>query len=163
MTRPRKALFLLDQDFPNPSIPDLPDIDLRPLRDVHPDLIRDHEDWEVLREIRRRGVADGLITLDAGMLNQAKEMVVLRQTRLTLVVFRGTNNDPFVAAGLLMIHAPQIVRQLDRRRAQLWVLNKPSATPDSLWTRIGELARHESLSADALIRRERIAPINRLT
>ncbi|MCY3646910.1 MAG: hypothetical protein OXH07_08055 [Chloroflexi bacterium] len=163
MTRPRKALFLLDQDFPNPSIPDLPDIDLRPLRDVHPDLIRDHEDWEVLREIRRRGGADGLITLDAGMLNQAKEMVVLRQTRLTLVVFRGTNNDPFVAAGLLMIHAPQIVRQLDRRRAQLWVLNKPSATPDSLWTRIGELARHESLSADALIRRERIAPINRLT
>ncbi len=163
MTRPRKAVFLLDQDFPNPSIPDLPDIDLRPLRDVHPDLIRDHDDWEVLREIRRRGGVDGLITLDAGMLSQPKEMVVLRQTRLTLVVFRGTNNDPFVAAGLLMIHAPQIVRHLDRRRAQLWVLNKPSATPDSLWTRIGELARHESLSAEALIRRERIAPIHRLT
>lgn len=162
MTRPRKAVFLLDQDFPNPSIPDLPDVDLRPLRDVHPDLIRDHDDWEVLREIRRRGGVDGLITLDAGMLSQPKEMVVLRQTRLTLVVFRGTNNDPFVAAGLLMIHAPQIVRHLDRRRAQLWVLNKPSATPDSLWTRIGELARHESLSAEALIRRERIARIHRL-
>lgn len=163
MTRPRKAVFLLDQDFPNPSIPDLPDIDLRPLREVHPDLIRDHEDWEVLREIRRRGGADGLITLDAGMLSQPKEMVVLRQTRLTLVVFRGTNNDPFVAAGLMMIHAPQIVRQLDRRRAQLWVLNKPSAAPDNLWTRIGELARHQSLSGETLIRRERIGPIRRLT
>ena len=163
MSRPRKAVFLLDQDFPDPVIPTLPDIDLHPLRRVHPDLTRDHEDWEVLREIKSRGGADGLITLDAGMLSQPKEMVVLRQTRLTLVVFRGTHNDPFVAAGLLMIHAPHIVRQLDRRRAQLWVLNNPSATPDNLWTRIGDLARHESLSAEALVRRERVAPIRRAT
>ena len=161
MSRPRKAVFLLDQDFPDPVIPTLPDIDLHPLRRVHPDLTRDHEDWEVLREVKRRGGADGLITLDAGMLNQPKEMVVLRQTRLTLVVFRNTNNDPFVAAGLLMVHAPQIVKQLDRRKAQLWVLAKPPTTPDNLWARIGALARHQSLSADALMRRERIPPVQR--
>ena len=149
-------MFLLDQDFPDPSIPDLPDIELRPLRQVHPDLIRDHEDWEMLREIKTRGGADGLITLDAGMLNQAKEMVVLRQTRLTLVVFRDTGNDPLVAAGLLMIHAPEIARRLDRRKPQLWVLRKTPSAPQNPWRKIEELAARESITPEALERRERI-------
>ncbi len=156
MSRPRKAVFLLDQDFPDPSIPELPDLEIHPLRRVHPDLTRNHEDWEVLREIKNRGGADGLITLDAGMLNQAKEMVVLRQTRLTLVVFRDTNNDPLVAAGLLMIHAPEIARRLDRRRPELWVLRKTPASPQNPWRRIEELATRESISPEALERRERI-------
>ncbi len=158
MSRPRKAVFLLDQGFPDPSIPPLPDIDLHPLRRIHPDLTRDREDWEVLREIKSRGGADGLITLDAGMLNQAKEMVVLKQTRLTLVVFRDTNNDPLVAAGLLMLHAPEIARRLDRRRPELWVLRKSPAFPQSPWRRIEELASRESISPEALERRERIPP-----
>lgn len=156
MSRPRKATFLLDQDFPDPAIPELPDLDVHPLRQVHPDLIRDHEDWEVLREIKRRGGADGLIPLDAGMLNQAKEMVVLKQTRLTLVVFRDTRNDPLVAAGLLMIHAPEIARRLDRRRPELWVLRKPPVAPENPWGRITQLAARESISPEALERRERI-------
>ncbi len=156
MSPRQKAVLLLDQDFPDPSIPPMPDIDIQPLRNVHPDLTRNHEDWAVMQQIKQRGGVDGLITLDARMLNQAKEMVVLKQARLTLVVFEDTDNDPFVAAGLLMIHAPEIARRLDRRKAELWILRKPKASPQNPWDRIELLAARESLSPDRLMRRERI-------
>jgi hypothetical protein len=155
---PRKPVFALDQNFPSVTMPPLPDIDFIPLRQLYPDLIRDHDDWDVLRELKRRGGVDGLITLDDNIVKLPKEMSVLHQTRLSLVVFRNVNNDPLVATDLLLVHASAIARSNDRRRPQLWVLSKPLSTPSNPWDEIKKLADRRGISAEELYRAEHLAP-----
>lgn len=153
-------LFVLDHNFPISvtSLIRLPDLAIRPLQHLYPDLIRDHEDWEVIRELRVRGV-DGWITLDSRMLNLPKEMIVLHQSRLSLVVFERVGNDPLVAAGLLMIHAPAIAKQTNAKRPQLWVLRKPpTPSPTNPWERISALAGREGIDPRVLYRRHRLSP-----
>lgn len=152
-------VFALDQDFPTSllgSIP-WPDAKLVALKDEHPDLVRDHEDWEVLRELRVRGSVDGLITLDHKMLSLPKEMVVLHQSRLSLVVFHDVLNDPFIATGLLMIHLPLIVRQFQPQVAQLWVFRRPpTKSSENPWQRITRLAARSRMSAESLYEQHRL-------
>ena len=134
-----------------------PDAKLVALKDVHPDIVRDHEDWEVLRELRARGGVDGLITLDHKMLSLPKEMVVLHQSRLSLVVFEDVLNDPFIATGLLMIHLPLIVRQFQPQAAQLWVFRRPpTKSPENPWQRIARLAAREQMSPESLYEQHRL-------
>lgn len=73
---PSPPLFVLDQNFPMSivSLIRLPDLVFRPLREIYPDLIEGHEDWEVMRELKVRGGADGWITLDRNMLSPEKEV-----------------------------------------------------------------------------------------
>ncbi len=158
---PRPPVFVLDQDFPDPAgeaLPGLiPELQLLPLRRVHPDLVEGHDDWEVLKELKVRGGVDGLITLDAGMLSLAKEMVDLHQTRLSLVVLTKVDNDPIVAWGLLLIHGPSIAHAHSRSRPQLWVIRKPgSAPPQNPKGRIAEIARRENVPEDGLYREHRL-------
>lgn len=146
-------VFALDQNFPATVLtllPKLPDTALVPLRELHPDLVKDHDDWEVLRDLKRRGGVDGFVTLDAKMLNLPKEMVVLQQSRLTLVVFEGIDHDPFVATGLLMLHMPGIVKQNDKTLAQLYVLKRPRLTPENPWNRLDLVARQAGTDAQSL-------------
>jgi hypothetical protein len=92
-------LFALDQNFPQPIIDALndfiPEADLVPLRDVDPLLVADIDDWQVLLALHQHVRPwDGLITTDSGMLNLPREMAVVRQTNLTLVVAEGAGHDP---------------------------------------------------------------------
>lgn len=127
---------------------------------MHPDLVKDHEDWEVLRELRLRGGVDSFITLDSRMLNLAKEMAVLCQARLSMVVFEDVDNDPLVATGLLMVHLPYISRQIVRRKAQLWIIRRhPTRSPLNPWNEgVARLADREGITAKELYERERIRP-----
>ena len=157
----RPPVFVLDQNFPMvvPIEHLFPDLTLRQLREMHPDLIQDHEDWEVLRELKVRGGVDGLITLDRGMQQLEKEMVVLHQSRLPLVVFEGVENDPLVAAGLLLIHLPTIAKQLDRTKPQLWTLRKPQTKPPvNPWDRVSDLARRLKVSPQDVYERNKLPP-----
>jgi hypothetical protein len=155
----RPPLFVLDQNFPMvvPIEHLFPNIMLRQLRDIHPDLIRDHEDWEVMRELKVRGGVDGWITLDRGMHQLEKEMSVLHQSRLSLVVFEGVDNDPIVAAGLLLIHLPTIAVRLDRSKPQLWILRKPTTRPPiNPWDQLSELARRLKLTTQEVYDRNKL-------
>jgi hypothetical protein len=135
----------------------LPDLELRPLHTIHPDLVQDHEDWEVMRELRARGGVDGWITIDRKMLSLEKEMVVLHQTRLSQVVFEDVGNDPIAATGLLMIHSKTIARQFDSRSPQLWVLRRPGTKPPMRpWDRIAEIARRQGATPEELFERHRL-------
>lgn len=152
-------VFVFDHNFPTPLMSHikLPDLDLRPLQAVHPDLVQDHEDWEVIRELKARGGVDGWITLDRRMLSLAKEMVVLHQTRLSQVVFEGVGNDPIAATGLLMIHITTIARQFESRTPQLWVLRRPGTKPPTRpWDRIVEIARRVGLTPEELFDQHRL-------
>ncbi len=153
-----ERVFLLDQDFPllltGPKY--WPDVNIRPLREVHPDLIADHEDWEVLHQLRVRGGVDGFITLDTGMLNLPREMVVLQQTKLKLVVVEEGGNDPLVATGLLMAYMPQILKRFDRRRAQLWIIRPGERTPIRPWDQLRRIAEHRNEDPADLLRANRL-------
>lgn len=123
--------FALDHNFPQPVVEALGYIreaKLVPLKEVDERLTRDCEDWQILLALHQLGNFDGFITLDSAMAWLPKEMAVLRQTRLTLVVLERVGHDPILATGLLLIHLGHIARQTVRRVGQLWILRPPGLT-----------------------------------
>jgi hypothetical protein len=121
------ALFALDQNFPEPIVLALddfiPEAELVPLREVDALLTAEIEDWEVLLALHHHVRPwDGLITTDSGILNLPREMAVLRQTNLTLVVAEESGHDPIRATGLLFTHLSWIARQTTRVEGQVWQL-----------------------------------------
>lgn len=108
-------LFALDQNFPEPIIGALndfiPEAELVPLRQIDP-ILSEIDDWEVLLSLRHHKRRwDGLITNDGRMVNLPREMAVLRQTNLTLVIAHDAGHDPIRATGLLFTHLVWICRK----------------------------------------------------
>jgi hypothetical protein len=67
------------------------------------------DDWEVLLALRHHEQDwDGLITTDSGMLSLPRELFVLLQTHLTLVVAHAAGHDPLDATGLVLTYLPWI-------------------------------------------------------
>ena len=121
-----RRLFALDHNFPQPVLAAmadaLPQVELVPIRDIDPDFA-DLDDWELLRELNRheRGW-DGIITNDDAMLSLAKEMSVLSQTGLTLVVAKGEGHNPIRAVGTLLCHLTYICHHTIPGTPQIWRL-----------------------------------------
>ena len=123
--------FVLDHNFPQPVLGALGYIreaELLPLADVDARLTKDYEDWQILLALRQLGGFDGFVTLDSAMARQPKELAVLRQTRLTLVILESAGHDPILATGLLLIHLGHMANQTKPRVAQLWILRPPRLT-----------------------------------
>jgi hypothetical protein len=127
--------FALDHNFPQPVLAALTDAlpmaELVPVRDIDP-TFADLADWELLRELHRHaGGWDGLITNDDAMLSLAKEMTVLDQTGLSLVVARGEGHNPIRAVGVLLCHLGHICHHTKPGTGQIWRLRvaQKSAEP----------------------------------
>jgi hypothetical protein len=157
------ALFALDQNFPEPIVLALddfiPEAELVPLREVDALLTAEIEDWEVLLALHHHVRPwDGLITTDSGILNLPREMAVLRQTNLTLVVAEESGHDPIRATGLLFTHLSWIARQTTRVEGQVWQLrarNRPGINP---WTYLERIAEHRNRDVELLWRDVRLTP-----
>lgn len=142
-------LFALDQNFPQPLIdagaPYFVDLELVPIRAIDPRLAAMENDWEVLLALHHHEQPwDGLITTDSGMLNQERELAVVRQTNLTLVVAHDAGNDPIKATGLLFAHLDYIGAQTAPERPQIWHLqarNRPGRDP---WEFLERVAEHQN-------------------
>lgn len=92
------ALFALDQNFPEPIIDALdewiPEAELVPLRRIDP-LLSTLDDWEVLLALHHHARPwEGLIPTDSGILSLPRELAVILQTNLTLVVAAEAGHDP---------------------------------------------------------------------
>ena len=79
-------LFALDQNFPQPLAeavgPFMPEVELVSIREIDQRL-SDMEDWELLLALyHHERPWDGLVTTDSSMLNQPRELAVVRQTNL---------------------------------------------------------------------------------
>jgi len=151
--------FALDQNFPLNIINALghiPEADLVPLQQIDPALTRRHEDWEILLELYKQGY-DGFITADSSMLALPKELAVLIQTRLTLVVAEGVGHDSIEATGLLLIHLPHIAHQSQPGLPQLWRVRPPRRGNHlNPWDRFTEVASRLGVSANSLFQQERV-------
>lgn len=154
------GLFALDQNFPQPLVnavaPFMPEVELVPIRTIDVRLA-DMEDWEILLALHLHAqLWDGLVTTDTSMLNQPRELAVLRQTNLTLVIAHDAGHDPIKATGLLLAHIDYIATQTTPAEAQIWRLaarNRPGGDP---WDFLERVARHQHRGVDDLWQEARL-------
>ncbi len=153
-------LFALDQNFPEPMLDGvaefMPEVVLVPLRRIDSRL-SDMEDWEILLALHHHERAwDGLVTTDSSMLTQPREMAVLRQTNLTLVVARGAGHDPIRATGLVLTHLNWICRNTTDATPQVWDLTARSRPATDPWTLIEKIGAHQHRDPEDLWRESQL-------
>lgn len=143
-------MFALDQGFPQNILEALRtsvrEAELVWIGDIDPALST-VDDWEVLLRLHRHDRPwDGLITTDDSMLLLPKEMVVLHQTRLTLVVTESAGHDPVTATGLLLTHLPHICKETVQTKAQVWCLRTHRKPAEDPWDYLNSWAKrnHEN-------------------
>lgn len=154
-------LFALDQNFPEPIVEALddfiPEAELVPLRQIDPLLVAEIDDWQVLLALHHHArPGDGLITTDSGILNLPREIAVLRQTALTLVVAEGAGHDPIKATGLLFTHLTYICRETTLDRGQVWALSARNRPGNDPWHFLERIADHQNRDVEALWRESRL-------
>jgi len=119
--------------------------------------LADLDDWQVLLALHHHERPfDGLITTDDSILNQGRELEVVRQTNLTLVVTRAAGHDPIKATGLLLAHLDYVTAQTTPDRPQVWSLaarNKPAADP---WELLERIADHQNRDVQEVLREARL-------
>lgn len=145
------ALFALDEGFPETilSVASLiPEVQLRPLRDVDDRLLGNAEDWAILLRLAQHpDPFDGLITVDSRMIHLSREMAVLHQTEMTLVVLEDSGDDPVRATGLCLLHLPHIAATTDSGTPQLWILRPPGRkASERAWDQLGRIAKRQRTS-----------------
>ena len=115
------------------------------------------DDWELLLSLHHMQAWDGLITTDSRMLNLPRELAVLHQTNLTLVVVQEAGHDPIRAAGLLLVHLPTICRKTVRSTAQIWKLSAQSKNHDDPWRELVRIAGHRKVHVNQLFHEHRLS------
>jgi hypothetical protein len=142
-----KIRFALDHNFPAPVLAAfavlMPKVELVPLAQIDGELAK-LDDREVFVALHRQRAWDGLVTNDDKLLALPKEMAVLSQTNLTLVVAVGEGHNPIRAVGVLLCHLGFICHQTKRDRAQIWrleVRQKSHEVPAKYLTAIAEKQR----------------------
>jgi len=148
------GLFALDQNFPQPLVlavaPFMPEVELVPIRNIDTRLA-DMEDWEVLLSLHHhRRQWDGLVTTDSSMLNQARELAVVRQTNATLVIAHDAGNDPIKATGLLLAHLDYIAAHTTLTEPQIWRLTANNRPGRDSWALLERVAQHQHRDVDEL-------------
>lgn len=154
--------FALDQNFPTPVVAALRayliEAELVSVRDIDERLAR-MDDWELLLSLYHwRPRLDGLITTDSSMTSLPREMCVLAQTRLTLVVTAEAGHDPLKATGLVLAHLPTICKQSKPDLAQIWTLRavvRPHETPERY---LETIAKRERKAIEKLRAEHRLSP-----
>lgn len=157
----KRRLFALDHNFPEPVLLGLakaiPMTDLVPIRTIRGDL-SEMDDWELLLTLHRdeRGW-DGLVTNDAGMLSLPREMTVLSQTGLTLVVIRGEGDSPVRAIGALLCHLPFICRHTVPDRAQIWRLGVAQKNYEDVSVYLDKIADKQGTTVQSLFEQHKLS------
>lgn len=153
-------LFALDQNFPQPIVETLREFmteaELVAVGDIDPRLT-EVDDWELLLALHHHERDwDGLITTDSGMLSIPRELSVLMQTGLTLVVAAAAGHDPLKATGLVLAYLPWIAAHTEEGHPQLWVLRAANRPHDDPWDWLSKVAQRRDTTATALYDEEKL-------
>lgn len=155
-------LFALDHNFPQPIVDVLSsfqsDAELVRVDQIDPRM-PDLDDWELLLALHHHADAwDGLITTDSSMLKQGRELAVLIQTKLTLVVAMESGHNPVKASGLLFAHLEGICKQTTPAKPQAWTPRAVSRKAYEPWNFIKQYANHNSRPVDEVWREFQLSP-----
>ena len=152
--------FALDEDFPDTILDALglgvPEAALVPIRAIDTGLRR-MDDWRLLLSLYHLREWDGLISTDSRMINLPREVSVLHQTKLTLVVVEKAGHDPIRAAGLLLVHLPTICRKTVPTVGQIWRLSAQTKNHDAPWDELKKIAAHRSIGVQSLYRESKLS------
>ena len=154
-------LFALDQNFPQPIVDGLrdwlaPQVELVPIAHIDNRLATVKDDWRVLLALHNHERPwDGLITTE-DMTTLPRELAVLCQTRLTLVVAVGAGHDPVMATGLVLAQISNICNRTRRDRSQVWRLRTVGKAADDPWDHMAKLALRRGTTAQALYAQEKL-------
>ncbi len=156
----QRRLFALDHNFPEPVLlglaKALPMADLVPVRSIGSEL-SEMDDWELLLALHQDGRSwDGLVTNDAAMLSLPREMTVLSQTGLTLVVVKGEGDSPVRAIGALLCHLPFICRHTVPDRAQIWRLAVAQKNYEAVSVYLDKIAEKQGTTVHALVEQHKL-------
>jgi hypothetical protein len=162
----KRRLFALDHNFPQPILgamtDALPQAELVPVRDIDPSFA-DLDDWQLLRELHRHERSwDGMITNDDSMLSLPKEMTVLSQTGLTLVVAKGEGHNPIRAVGTLLCHLTHICVHTTPNTGQIWRLRVSQKNAEPVHEYLDAIATRTNTTVAALVRANRLLPADLL-
>jgi hypothetical protein len=155
-----KRLFALDHNFPEPVLAAFASV--MPMVEVVPVRLIDSawaevDDWELILGLHRHQRSwDGLITNDDAMLSLPKEMTVLSQTGLTLVVAKGEGHNPIRAVGALLCHLPHICHHTKIGVAQIWNLRVAQKNHDEVNEYLEKIAAKNKTSVTALLAANRV-------
>lgn len=146
--------FALDQNFPQPIVDALreymAEAELLAVGDIDPRLAN-VDDWEILLALHHHQHNwDGLITTDSGMLSLPRELSVLMQTHMTLVVADAAGHDPLKATGLVLTYLPWIAHHTREDEAQVWVLRSRNRPHEDPWDWLSRIADRHDTTATAL-------------
>ena len=156
-----RRLFALDHNFPQPLLAAMADVlpqaELVPVRDIDP-TFADLDDWELLRELHRHAKPwDGMITNDEALLSLPKEMTVLSQTGLTLVVVRGEGHNPIRAVGALLCHLTHICHHTIPGTPQIWRLRVTQKNAEPVHEFLETIATKTKTTVARLVAANRLA------
>jgi hypothetical protein len=155
-------LFALDQNFPQPIVDGLrdwlePQVELVPIARIG-NRLATSDDWEILLTLHNdERPWDGLITTE-DMTALPRELAVLCQTKLTLVIAAGAGHDPVMATGLVLAHISNICNRTRDDRPQIWSLRTVGREADDPWEHIRKLANRRGVSASALYGEHKLTP-----
>lgn len=158
-----KRLFALDHNFPVPIVKALassiPEAEMVPISEIDTRMAL-LDDWQVLLALHHHERPwDGMITTDAAMLRLMKELMVIHQTKLTLIVPSKAGHDPLVATGLLLTHLPSICASTTTSVAQIWVLSAASKDYEEPAAFFERVATKSGRDAGALMRAHELTPL----
>ncbi len=154
-------LFALDHNFPKPIVDALGqfqlDAELIRISDIDPRMA-DLDDWEVLLALHHhKRDFDGLITQDSSMLNLPRELSVLVQTGLTLIVAMESGDSPVKATGLLFAYLPGICQRTDPKEPQVWRLRAANRDADPAWDHLQRLAAKRNENPQSVFGESRLS------
>ncbi|MEO6196403.1 MAG: hypothetical protein ABIS20_25570 [Thermoanaerobaculia bacterium] len=155
------ARFALDENFPDTILDSLKtgvrEAELVPIRKIDPRL-RQMEDWKLFLSLYHLGGWDGMVSADANMLKLPRELAVIHQTQLTLVVVEKAGFDPIRAAGLLLVHLPTICRKTVPTVGQIWRLSAQNKNHEDPWSELKKIAEHQHTNVNHLFQAARLSP-----
>jgi hypothetical protein len=91
------------------------------------------------------------------MLSLPKELAVLCQSRLSLIIAVAAGHDPIKATGLVLAHISGICGLTRPESPQIWRLRTTAKPPEDPWVFITTIANRQGETATTLYERERLA------
>jgi hypothetical protein len=134
MARSRRPIFVLDEGFPQPILREalrihVPELDVRLVQAFEPRFVQeDTPDHRLIQGLWQRG-AEGLVTVDDSMLDLPEVVMMIEQTRFSVVSVTRLGHDGVAASGLFLAHIGRIARRHNSGIPQVWRLSAPERQP----------------------------------
>ncbi|MEX2619205.1 MAG: hypothetical protein WD250_03200 [Egibacteraceae bacterium] len=143
----------LDHNFPEPILdcvrPWLPEVELAWVRSIGPGL-GDVEDHELLYALRQHGYPV-LVTNNWKMENDARVLVALERTRMSLLTLKKAGDDAIVATGVLLRDLVPLLRT-EVPRGQIFRASPSRIQPRRALELLKGVAEQQGTSAEQLLK-----------